>query len=245
MKKLIFIGIALIACLFTTVFAQMQWGVKAQDIPLQGETRGISKLARAMALRDTLLITEAYEVGSIPFKRPTLPKRRPTYINVYAMVVYEPDKKEEAIRGLYLSVSGGLGAFSFHLDFDEAEALSQALDKIMKLHRKLSRRKSFPDEFYIRFITRSGLGVELSRSKKEIAVFADGDVIGSLHTILSLESYRPHDMGVFYVEKEDEDYNVKPRLQFHSSKVARIRIEDTPKLKELIDKGCQILASIK
>ena len=227
MKKLIPISIALIICLSTVILAQIQQKTETRNIPLT-EIRGKNKLEQFMLLRDTLLIEEVYEIGDMEFKDPT--KRiRPQSITVYAIIVYEPNREKQAIRGLTLICSGFHYNF-FHLDLDEAKTLSQVLDKMMKLHKKLSKRKSIPDELYIRFITHSELGVKLFQSKEGYAW-------------LELRSYDPSDTGIFYTSKENDDYKVYPVSRHSARLTIMIGLEDIPRLKKLIDKGLEFLKS--
>jgi len=228
MKKLILISMALIICLSTVILAQIEQKTETRDI-FPAKIQGRSKLEQFMLLRDTLFVKEAYKIGDIELRYPTRPRRRPQHITVFAIIVYEPDREEQAARGLLLNCSGYHYAM-FYIDLDEAKALSQTLDKMVKLHKRLSKRKSLPDELYIRFVTRAGLGVSLFQSKKGYAS-------------LELRSYDPSDTGIFYISKSGDDYKVYPESQLISRIVIRIKLEDIPRLKELIDRGCRFLTS--
>ncbi|RLI80893.1 hypothetical protein DRP07_08405 [Archaeoglobales archaeon] len=229
MKKLTLISIALIICLSTVILAQIQQKAEVQNTPL-AEIKGRNKLEQFMLLRDTLFIKEAYKTGNIQLRSPIYPKGEPQYITVFAITIYEPDREEQAARGLLLNCSGYHYA-QFYLDLDEAKALSQALDKMIKLYKELSRKKPLPDEFYIKFITHTGLGTELFRSKKKSYAW------------LELSSYDPSDTGIFYIKKSSDDYKVYPESQLVSQNIITVKLEDIPKLKELIDRGCKFLTS--
>jgi len=173
-------------------------------------------------LKSTLIVNEIYRIGDIELKLfPIFPSKTQD-ITVFAIITYEPNRKKQATRGLLLDYSGYYQT-QFYLDLDEAKALSQALDEMMKFHRELSKRKSLPDALDIKFITHAGLGIGLFRYK-ELFAFA----------------------GFFDVKKSGDDYKIYPEFQpsqLASQNVITVKLEDISRFKELIDRGYKFLTS--
>ncbi len=128
---------------------------QAKNMEATGKTEPATKLEQFFSKKGHLYIKEFYDVGKVL-------GQYGSSISVKALVVYEPGKEAEKIRGLMIEVDQG-GRLekrnSSFLDIDEVESLSKVLEYMINLvdKFKVSNREytevifSTKDEFEVGF----------------------------------------------------------------------------------------------
>lgn len=142
----------------------------AQEKP-KGEPA--TKLEQFLSKKGKLIVKDSNNVGQIT-------GQYGTKVDIEALVIYEPGKESERIRGLRIEVHGGgrleRSDTSF-LDMDEVESLSQAISYMVRIVEKWKDTSREYTE--VIFSTRGDFQLGFYQKATSVNAFAKSGIIGT------------------------------------------------------------------
>jgi hypothetical protein len=142
----------------------------AQEKP-KGEPA--TKLEQFLSKKGNLIVKDSNSVGQITGQYGTT-------VDIEALVIYEPGKESERIRGLRIEVHGGgrleRSEISF-LDMDEVESLSQAISYMVRILEKW--RGTSREYTEVIFSTRGDFQLGFYQKGTSVSAFAKSGIIGA------------------------------------------------------------------
>lgn len=132
-----------------------------------------TKLEQFLSKKGKLIVKDSFDSG-------TLSGQYGTKISVDALIIYEPGKEEEKIRGLRIEVKGGgrleRSDTSF-LDLDEVESLSKAISYMINLVDNWKNKSRNYTE--VIFSTKGDFKLGFYQKGTEMTGFAQSGIIGA------------------------------------------------------------------
>lgn len=140
-----------------------------------------TKLEAFLVKKGKLIIKDFYELGKVFGKYGSM-------VEFNALVIYEPDKESQRVRGIKIEVSGG-GKYersdASFLDFEEVESLSKAIEYIVDL---LSKWEGVNKEYTeVIFSTKGDFQIGFYQKGTERFSFASSGHIGKVTCFFPLE----------------------------------------------------------
>ena len=173
MKKCLFVIICGLVLVPSTASTQVKEEAKAKE--------PATKLEAFLAKKGKLIIKDFYELGEVFGEYGST-------VEFDALVIYEPGKESQRVRGVKIEVSGG-GKYersdASFLDFEEVESLSKAIEYIVDL---LSKWEGVNKEYTeVIFSTKGDFQIGFFQKATERFSFASSGHIGKVTCYFPLD----------------------------------------------------------
>lgn len=172
-KKYLFVILCALIVMPLTASAQVKEEARVEE--------PATKLEAFLVKKGKLIIKDFYELGEVA-------GRYGSKIEIDALVIYEPGRESQRVRGIKIEVSGG-GKYersdTSFLDFEEVESLSRAIEYMVDL---LSKWKDINKEYTeVIFSTKGDFQIGFYQKGTERFSFASSGHIGKVTCFFPLE----------------------------------------------------------